>query len=169
MQYRIEKLHIADTSYAAQHAAGEALSKKMLSAALGITPESITLLRTKKGKPYVNGYDVHFSVSHSGDHILCAVHEAPIGADIQEILPLREKVLKKVCTPAEIVYIGDDPARFTEVWTRKEAYAKLTGKGLAIGLQNISVADENSLFSTVNGCHVVTKTDAAYIYSIVWE
>ncbi len=168
MQYRIEKLHSADTSHAAQHTAGEALAKEVLSAALGVSTEEIVFLRTAAGKPYVKGHNIHFSISHSEEHVLCAVHEAPIGADVQKITSPRKKVMQRVCTAGEIAYIGDDPVRFAEVWTRKEAYAKLTGKGLGIGLKTIVVADESGLVN-INGYRVVTTTDTAYVYSIVWK
>lgn len=169
VQYRIKKLHTADTSHAVQHAAGETLAKDMLCTALGVSAEEVTFLHTDTGKPYAAGHNIHFSVSHSGDHILCAVHEAPVGADVEKIASPREKVMQRVCTPAEITYIGDDPVRFTEIWTRKEAYAKLTGKGLAIGLKTIVVADENGLFSGINGHAVLTEKLDGYVYSVVWK
>lgn len=169
MQYRIQKLYTETPTHAEQHAASEALAREMLSATLGIPPKEVVILRADSGKPFVKGHPVHFNVSHSGDRVLCAVHTAPVGADIQQIVPQYDRVMRRVCTPAEIAYIGDDPARFAQIWTRKEAYAKLTGKGLAIGLKTIVVADENGLFSGINGHAVLTEEHDGYIYSVVWE
>ena len=169
MQHRILQLHDTDVSHATQHAAGEALAKEMLSTVCGIPAETICFLRTEHGKPYIDIPNVHFSISHSDDRVMCAIHTSPVGADIQRIAPVRENVLQRVCTPAERAFIGADARRFAEVWTRKEAYAKLVGTGLSYGLQNIVVADENGLTRTVCDCHVITKENDGYMYSIVWN
>lgn len=167
MQYRIEKLH-ADTSHAAQHAAGEALARDMLAAACDVSSESILFRRAETGKPYTT-LPMQLSISHSDDRILCAIHPSPVGADIQKLVPLPLKVLQRICTPKEQTYIGKDPIRFTEVWTRKEAYAKLIGKGLSLGLKNVIVADENGLLQDVNGYHVLTAAKEDFVFSVVWE
>lgn len=167
MEYRIE--HISDTSHATQHAVGEALVKDMLAKALDCDPTSLVFCKAEGGKPYIEGIPLHFNVSHSFDTVLCAIHTTPIGVDIQKVLPIREKVIKRICTPAEIAYIGDDPIRFMQVWTRKEAYAKFTGKGLSFGLSNVPVAFENGLLPQVMGCSVLTQAEGDFVFSIIWD
>ena len=42
------------------------------------------ILRTTKGKPYVELCDTYLSVSHSGEYFLCIIAERPVGIDVQE-------------------------------------------------------------------------------------
>lgn len=168
MQFRIQRLQTTDTSHAAQHAAGEALAAEMLSEACGVPADAIVFHRDGNGKPYTD-LPLQFSISHTDDRVFCAVHPRAVGADIERIRPPRAGVVRRVCQPAEAAYVGDDPRRFAEVWTRKEAYAKLDGRGLAFGLQNIETADENGLTPTVCGCKVITAETDGYIYTVVWK
>ncbi|MCX5393906.1 4'-phosphopantetheinyl transferase superfamily protein [Streptomyces sp. NBC_00094] len=83
---------------------------------------------------------VHFSLSHSHGRVLVAVAAAPVGADIQRspgggtveaCLPaLHPAERAEVARQSERVR----PAAFGRLWTRKEAYLKGIGTGLAHGL-----------------------------------
>ncbi|MFF5639800.1 4'-phosphopantetheinyl transferase family protein [Streptomyces sp. NPDC012825] len=82
---------------------------------------------------------VHFSLSHSHGLVLVAVAAAPVGADIQR-LPGGGTV--EACLPAlhpaeraevERRPEGVRPGEFGRLWTRKEAYLKGIGTGLAHG------------------------------------
>lgn len=101
-------------------------------------PSEISYRFGKYGKPEFADLPLHFSISHSGDYVLCAVSDAPIGADIQQI---RQNVdARKLASRFfpkqerdEVFGIADETARrerFFHLWTRREAYAKLTGEGL---------------------------------------
>ncbi len=169
MQYRLLQLHIEHPTYAQQHEAGVQLARQMLAEISGMPPHEIRILYTENGKPYTDSAPLHFSISHTDGVVLCAVHTAPIGADIERIRLPRPNTVKRVCTDAECAYIGDDPTRFAAVWTRKEAYAKLTGKGVSIGLQTIPTADEKGLLTTVCSMQVQTVLEDIYVYSIVFE
>ena len=71
-----------------QSLCADALARQMLSAALQITPEQVQISYDRNGKPVTNG--ACFSVSHSGDVVVCAVSQQPIGVSeyrISEILP----------------------------------------------------------------------------------
>ena len=78
-------------------------------------------------------------------------------------------VMRRICTTGECAYIGSDAVRFTEVWTRKEAFSKLDGRGLSIGPLTVPTADENGLFPRVCGCAVQTAVFGDYVFSIVWK
>lgn len=160
MQYEIQPL---------KSGSGEQLARRMLSAATGLPPAAFSILRDCRGKPYWQGGNLCFNYSHAGEKLLCAVHTAPVGADIEKIGDYRERVARRVCTPAEYRYIGGDAVRFLEVWTRKEAYAKYTGRGLSVGLRNITVATETALTPTVGSCAVLTARQDGYVFSVVWE
>lgn len=90
------------------------------------------------GKPSFLGIPLYFSLSHSGEMVFLAVSEKPVGADLQkatnaEVQKLADRFfageearqLAECGTPAEA------SALFFRMWARKEAYGKLTGRGVA--------------------------------------
>lgn len=93
---------------------------------------NVDICRTSKGKPYADA-DVHFSVSHSGSYFVCIIADCPVGIDVQEKRKTSgSKIAGRYFTESEQEYIeehGEDG--FFRLWTRKEAYSKLTGDGLA--------------------------------------
>ncbi len=129
--------------------AGEMLARKAIADFCCVDVQSIVFEKTESGKPYAKGIDVEFNISHSGDYVVCAVSSKPIGIDIEKIRPINLAVAKKVCSEKELLYIFSHKpcdtdflytedeevlTRFFELWTKKEAYAKCSGKGLSSGL-----------------------------------
>ena len=122
------------TLYGIQDAPPLALLSYALRRELGWTslPE---IARTEKGKPYFpNHPDVRFSWSHSGPFVLCALSDRPVGADIERIRPRRDSLPAYALTEPELEEyrrLGADWPAFFTLWTRKEAWCKYTGDGLA--------------------------------------
>lgn len=84
------------------------------------------------GKPYLaNRDDLHFSLSHSGSWAVCAISDTPIGVDIE-----RPRTMGKIVRLFPNARTQDDILR---LWTAKEAYLKLLGRGLTVPLDSISV------------------------------
>lgn len=121
--------------------AADHLAREGLAEACGVDPAAIRFLRTERGKPYPVGLNVHFSISHSGNLVVCAVSDRPVGIDVEQIRPVRCKLTGKICTPAELAYIREAPGwgemltgeamrRFFRIWTGKEAYFKWQGTGI---------------------------------------
>ncbi|WP_031509824.1 4'-phosphopantetheinyl transferase superfamily protein [Streptomyces megasporus] len=114
-----------------------------LAALLGTDPAAVPLTREPcplcggpHGRPAVPGNPVHFSLSHTGDVVLLAFDDAPVGVDVEGI-PTAAVVAETVRAlhPRERAEIGalpsaDRPVAFARCWTRKEAYLKGTGTGL---------------------------------------
>ena len=46
-------------------------------------------------KPYIKNCPYHFNLSHSGDFLLLAVGDTPVGADIEKIKKIHPKMLEK--------------------------------------------------------------------------
>ena len=115
------------------------------------------LSRTAKGKPYIElckksetleeGCKVHLSVSHSEGIFVCIIGDKPLGIDVQHRRKVSSaKIADKYFTETEREYIkkyGEDG--FFKVWTRKEAYSKLTGKGLEVIMSGASVLDRDDV------------------------
>lgn len=139
--------------------AGELLVRRALGEKMGIAPENVPLQRDDSGKPFVEGAPVHFSVSHSGLYVVCAVDERPIGVDVEVVRGAEEKFMYRVCTEREFSYVRpyDDGGyeRFWEIWTAKEALFKLTGKGPLLGLSCFALPENVALeHLRLNGCTV---------------
>ena len=145
---------------------GEMLARKALSQWCDVAPEYISFVISEYGKPYAKGLDVHFSISHSYDMVVCAVSDSPVGIDIEKIRPVNLNIAKRICTDDELCYIfshkpededflhttdDDVLTRFFDLWTAKEAYVKLNGKGLKDGLrhtpQHTSIVDNGYVIS----------------------
>ena len=92
----------------------------------------LTELKNHNDKPYFKDYpDVRFSISHSGALVVVAMAQTEVGIDIEEFRPRAyQKVVENVFTKGEAKEVKDLET-FLAVWTRKEAYLKLTSEGLS--------------------------------------
>lgn len=101
------------------------------------------LARSPRGKPcFPNRPDLQFNWSHSGPLVLCALGESPVGADIQMVKAWRPGLPARVCAPAELDWLAEQPDRwaaFTALWTLKESRVKCTGQGLTVPIRSIAV------------------------------
>ena len=102
------------------------------------------ILREAGGKPRFRDFPArHFNLSHSADLALCALDDAPVGADIQIIRrDLRQALPTRVCSPEELDWLAgqaDYWAAFARLWSMKEARVKFTGEGISAGLRAAAV------------------------------
>ena len=134
----------------------------------------IEISYTENGKGYIEGDDnLYYSISHSKDTCVCAIADVPVGIDIQEKRKVRENVAKRFFHDKDNEYIyeaKDDENefidRFIKVWTVKESYIKLTGRGIAGGMnyfyvdfQNNNILDESEQYTTIHG-EIIKSTKA---------
>ncbi|MBQ2863688.1 MAG: 4'-phosphopantetheinyl transferase superfamily protein, partial [Clostridia bacterium] len=134
---RIEKK--AERDDRLRSVAGEMLVRRAVAEEYGVREEDILLLEDERGAPYIKGIDVHVSISHAGDYAVCAVADAPVGIDIEKIKPTNRRIAERTFSKRELEYLGcegemgdDALLRFFEIWTAKEAYAKMQGTGLSL-------------------------------------
>lgn len=112
-------------------------------------PVPITYRYGNAGKPYFRDNPFYFNLSHSGDYVFCVLSCAEVGADIQKHQNYNnEHLARRFFSPQEIVALqncreGQD-ALFYRLWTRKEAYGKLTGEGIAsvVGINCLPGAEQ---------------------------
>lgn len=113
-----------------QYAVEQELDRKM--------PEASLCIRQKEGgKPYLVDYpQIHFNLSHSGEMVACAIGTIEVGVDIQQLVPVKEKVAARFFTEKEnenlkqCATTKEYEKQFFQYWCRKESYLKLTGEGL---------------------------------------
>lgn len=108
----------------------DALARLALANASGREPGSFSFAVREGGKPFVPGLPWEFSLSHSGELILCAVAPFPVGADIQRVRPVSPALLRRA---ARAGYEGSGGEDFFRWWTCQEAAGKFTGRGLRLG------------------------------------
>lgn len=155
---KVSRFHFDDDRK--RSVAGEMLAKKAIAELCGVPAEEIIFGLEKNGKPYAENADVHFNISHSGNLVVCAVNDKPVGIDVEQIRNIELKVAKRVYTADELFYLfGFHPEeedfsilpdekmllRFFELWTAKEAYLKYTGEGIASELKTLAVNSEKIL------------------------
>ena len=91
---------------------------------LGFVPHITT---DANGKPRLAARnDIFFSIAHSHQVVMCLVAEHPCGCDVEHVRPCDDDVKCAALTPDEITR-----GNFFDLWTRKEAYLKALGCGLA--------------------------------------
>lgn len=97
----------------------------------------------ENGKPYLkNRAGVFFNISHSGNIAMCALHNAPVGVDIELIGKDKDEVAKRIMSKEEHnAYLAarDKNGLFYKIWTLKEAYIKYSGKGLSCALDATTI------------------------------
>ncbi len=118
---------------------------------LNVAPSAVEFEIGENKKPHIKNDSpgLHFNLSHSGDWILLAVSNSPIGADVEFINPDYgyQEVLADNFSEAEISYINQESSleRFFMLWTRKESLTKATAKGLDEDLKLIPSLDGDQL------------------------
>lgn len=84
-------------------------------------------------QPILKSSDIQFSISHSGNMILCAVVQGEgekIGIDVERLNPVKLSLMKFYFNPSsweEIVNAPDHTMAFYRHWTMKEAAIKASG------------------------------------------
>ncbi|MFS2257834.1 4'-phosphopantetheinyl transferase family protein [Bacillus safensis] len=123
---------------------GEVLVRQTIHDMYDLPMDQIVFETEGNGKPVVRQLpSFHFNLSHSGDWVVCAVDDAPVGIDIEEIKPIDLAIAKRFFSADEYQDLLSQPAErqeayFFHLWSMKEAFIKLTGKGLSYGLSSFT-------------------------------
>jgi 4'-phosphopantetheinyl transferase len=122
----------------------------VLAGYLSCAPADVRLEPAQFGKPALAAplSDLQFNLSRSGDRCLIAVgRSTPVGIDLERVRPIGdvERMSERFLAPAEALAMrkeqGDARVRaFYNCWTRKEAYAKAVGVGLALPFERFCVS-----------------------------
>ncbi len=120
-----------------------------LEALRGKRPMEVAYCYNPGGKPYFQELPLYFSLSHSGDAVFLAMSRREVGADIQAVTKADWKSLaNRFYGKQDLEWMegcggptvsGEDGCpenldaqeRFYRLWTKKEAYGKLTGEGVS--------------------------------------
>lgn len=131
-------------------AAGRGALRILLARYLRCEPRDLVLRSGSEGKPALAGkneLDLRFNLSHSADAALFAFARGrELGVDVERLRPGVdcEGIARRFFSPREAEQLLDLPperrtAAFFTCWTRKEAYVKARGSGLAVPLDSFEV------------------------------
>ena len=136
------------------HPVGRALLAQAYHRATGEALPEIAL--TERGKPYFPESEWHFSISHTKNFVFCALSRHNIGRDAEEKgRKVTPAMLEKFTSDREKMRLGDDPQdAFLRLWVLKEAFAKLTGRGMGNWLKNTDFCPDDHRIQEINGCYV---------------
>lgn len=130
----------------------------------GIFTERLQYEYNEWGKPALVGSDIHFNLSHSGEYVVLAVSDQPIGIDVEHKTKNYESLAKRCFCPeeyADIVSVDtreEQEKRFLEYWTMKEAYIKLRGEGMRIPFRSFLIERQAEALSKISGQDIFGKT-----------
>jgi 4'-phosphopantetheinyl transferase len=137
-----------------------ALVRTLLGDLLGEDPADVAIERhcarcgsREHGKPLVadTSAGIHFSLAHSGPHVVVAVSRAgPVGIDVECLKPNTDyrPLYRKTLTADEAVAFhagGARPRDFLRTWVRKEAVTKAVGTGIATPFHTFAVGERGRL------------------------
>lgn len=115
--------------------------------------ETSELVINEYGKPSLADQSMHFSLSHSGDYVILAVSDIPVGADIEGTAKGTMKIARKAFPRKWVLELekldsdksSDFQKEFSRYWTLYESSVKLMGCGFA---KKVSDEDILQLAST---------------------
>jgi len=141
-----------------QYVVGRGALRSLLAAYTGTRPELIPFTYGPRGKPFLGGSaapppalpgddDLFFNLSNSDEAALVGfVRGREIGVDIEYMKPMPdcEQISERFFSESERAVLRALPAAvkeeaFFNCWTRKEAYLKAVGEGLAAPLDSFDV------------------------------
>ena len=125
--------------------------RDLLARYLGVEAADITFSYGPNGKPALSGRFeslLTFNVSHSGELALIAIgRDVELGVDVEAMRTMddADDIASRFFAPAEAARLRAVPqeartSAFFACWTRKEAYLKALGSGLAKPLDAFEVA-----------------------------
>lgn len=132
---------------------GDLIIRLILCKHYGFHNDEIKYAYQEFGKPYLPEHpDIHFNISHSGDWVVGIVSDSSVGIDIEKITEMKSDISSLVLAEDENkklhkLHENERGPFFFELWTLKESYSKVTGKGLSEGLQELKISFNNGIIS----------------------
>ena len=112
----------------------------------GVDYEQAEFAKEAYAKPYIVDVPISFNLAHADKFAVCAVSDVKVGVDIESLTRFDEKeekiqkLARRILSPEEKQRwdIDGSGSHMARIWTRKESYAKMTGKGLLCDFSEIN-------------------------------
>jgi 4'-phosphopantetheinyl transferase len=132
-----------------QYVVGRGALRTLLGAYVGLQPGEVRFSYGPRGKPFLAPAvgQLQFNLTNSDELALVGfVRGVEIGVDVEYLKPMpdAEQIAERFFSESERVVLRELPAdrkeeAFFNCWTRKEAYLKAVGEGLAAPLDSFDV------------------------------
>lgn len=139
---------------------GHVFIRKVLAHYTSVKPAKLDLSPVVNQKPVLENapFRIHFNISHSGARILIAVgFTSDVGIDVEKIIPDfdTDGFSESNYHPNEQAHLQmlkgeDETDYFYCIWTRKEAWLKLTGEGINEHLKELDFSGKEGKTSGIN-------------------
>lgn len=111
----------------------------------GLTGKRAAVIGKPGEKPHFADSRYFFNISHAGNFAVCAFADCEIGVDIEtydrfeRCMEKNERLAKRILTAEEAALWEKDKSDWTllVLWTKKESFAKLTGRGIGCAFDEI--------------------------------
>ncbi|MDD9820370.1 MAG: 4'-phosphopantetheinyl transferase superfamily protein [Nitrospira sp.] len=131
--------------------AARGMLRHILSRYLRMPPRDLRFGVGPYGKPFLDypaGQPLYFNMAHSHHRAVYAVsRDFEVGIDLEGNRDRTDyrRLAERICSPAELTTLQQLPqdthqAAFLTCWTRKEAFVKAEGTGLAFPLKHLTVS-----------------------------
>ena len=127
--------------------AGRWLVRHVLARRLGCTEAEVELAIGAHGRPSPAAGGIDFNLSHAGSFVVLALSTTRVGVDVEVTNRTTDwhAIARRFFSPVEFAAIEacDEAGRrtaFFRAWTRKEAFVKALGTGLATGFARFDVS-----------------------------
>ncbi len=115
------------------------------------------------GKPYLADGSFYFSLSHSGDYVVCVVSDHEVGVDLEQLKPVNLRIADKILNDVEskvFLQLSEEqrPEELIRLWTRKEAVAKCLGGGIFRDVKELPMDDFVITTEKIDGYYLSIAT-----------
>lgn len=146
------------------HEAGRLLLEEMYRQVTGEPMPAICI--AEKGKPYFADGRLHFSVSHTKNHVFCALSDRPVGIDAEELTrQVKPMLAQKILSAGEFVQYEkatDKNRALLTFWVLKEAQGKYTGEGINGYPCHTDFSLDDPRVTEIDGCLVAVIEEENY-------
>ena len=133
------------------------------------------LIINEYGKPSLADESWHFSLSHSGDYVILAVSDTPVGADIEGTTKGTMKIARKAFPKKWVLELEkldsvsspDFQKEFSRYWTLYEASVKLMGCGFAKKVSDEDILQIASMAYTTEQDHYIISIVANQPFDVI--
>ena len=128
--------------------------RRVLGENVNAAPEHLRIHKAEYGKPFLVDYpDLAFNLSHTANKmVIVTAYHCDLGVDIEQCTPRKNlaALVDKCFAEEEKTFWQQLPQSqqlraFYQFWTRKEAFVKATGRGIALGLNECVINPEKPL------------------------
>lgn len=150
-QARAARFHLAQDS--CRYTLARGALRLLLAGYTGRPAAALRFGYERFGKPFLLpaarscAVPLAFNVSHSHEMALLAFGRGRIGVDVERVRPelAAGRIAERFFSPREAAALrelppAEQPAAFFRCWTRKEAFVKARGEGLALPLHSFDVS-----------------------------